>query len=110
MLRIVRRGNKRERRSGLAPPLAHGCRMRIDIALNAGTYLALEIAVTQKPTPLTVEVSMVRWCKDGHFGLEFLRYSQGDRERVTDLVGALPTTEISPHPDFTISTLSAVGS
>jgi len=87
-----------------------GCRIRSDIALNAGTYLALRIAVAQEPTPLAVEVSVVRWCKDGHFGVEFLRYSQGDRERVTDLVAALPPTEIPAHPDYATATLSVVGS
>lgn len=65
-----------------------GCRMRSDIALNAGAYLALQIAVAQEPTPLEVEVSVVRWIKDGHVGVEFLRYSQGVRKRVTDLVTA----------------------
>jgi len=87
-----------------------GCRMRSDIALNAGTYLALQIAISQERTPLAVEVSVVRWCKDGHVGVEFLRYSQGDRERVTDLVAALPSTEIPAHPDYATSTLTAVGS
>jgi hypothetical protein len=87
-----------------------GCRMRSDIALNAGTYLALRIAVAQEPTPLAVEVSVVRWCKDGHFGVEFLRYSQGDRERVTNLIAALPPTEIPAHLAHERSTLSAVGS
>jgi len=87
-----------------------GCRMRSDIALHAGTYLALRIAVTQEPTPLAVEVSVVRWCKDGNFGVEFLRYSQGDRERVTNLIAALPSTEIPTHPAHTTSMLSAVGS
>jgi len=87
-----------------------GCRMRSDIALNAGAYLTLEIAVAQEPTPLAVEVSVVRWCKDGHFGVEFLRYSQGDRERVTDLVETLPPTERSSHPDYATSTVSAVNS
>jgi hypothetical protein len=84
--------------------------MRSDIALNAGAYLALQIAISQEPTPLAVEVSVVRWCKDGHFGVEFLRYSQGDRERVTNLVAALPPTEIPAHPDYATSTLSAVAS
>ena len=87
-----------------------GCRMRSDIALNAGTYLALRIAVAQGPTPLAVEVSVVRWCKDGHFGVEFLRYTQGDRERVTNLVAPPLQNEISAHLEHTSSTLSAVGS
>ena len=84
--------------------------MRSDIALNAGTYLALQIAISQERTPLIVEASVVRWYKDGHFGVEFLRYSQGDRERVTSLVAALPPTEISAHPTYATSTLSVVGS
>ena len=87
-----------------------GCRIRSDIALNAGTYLALRIAVAQEPTPLAVEVSVVRWCKDGHVGVEFLRYSQGDRERVTNLVAALPPTPIPAISDHATSALSAVGS
>lgn len=87
-----------------------GCRMRSDIALNAGAYLTLHIAVAQEPTPLAVEVSVVRWCKDGHIGVEFLRYRQGDRERVTDLVEPLPQTELSAHPDYATSTLTAVSS
>jgi hypothetical protein len=87
-----------------------GCRMRSDIAMNAGAYLALRIAVTQEPTPLAVEVSVVRWSKDGHFGVEFLRYSQGDRERVSNLVAVLPPAPIPTHSDHATSTLSAVGS
>ena len=42
-----------------------GYRMRSDIALNAGTYLALRIAVAQEPTPLAVEVSVVAGAKTG---------------------------------------------
>jgi hypothetical protein len=86
-----------------------GCRMRSDIALNAGAYLAMQIAVAQEPTPLAVEVSVVRWCKDGHFGVEFLRYSQGDRERVTDLVQTLPQMGIPAPHNYATSTLRAVG-
>lgn len=87
-----------------------GCRMRCDIALNAGAYLTLQIAVAQEPTPLAVEVSVVRWCKDGHFGVEFLRYSHGDRERVTDLVEPLLPTAAPAQGKYATSTLSAVGS
>jgi hypothetical protein len=87
-----------------------GCRLRSDIVLNAGTYLALRIAVAQEPTPLAVEVSVVRWCKDGHFGVEFLRYRQGDRERVTNLVAALPPTEIPTPHNYAAPALSAVSS
>jgi len=87
-----------------------GCRMRSDIDLNAGAYLALEIAVAQEATPLAVEVSVVRWCKDGYLGVEFLRYSQGVRERVTDLLTASSQTDILVYPDYAAASLSAIAS
>ena len=87
-----------------------GCRMRSDIDLNPGAYLALQIAVAQDPTPLAVEVSVVRWCKDGYLGVEFLRYSQGVRERVTDLLTASSQTDRLVYPDYAAASLSAVAS
>ncbi len=87
-----------------------GCMLRSDIELIEGAYLSLQIAVTQEPTPLAVEVSVVRWMKDGYFGVEFLRYSQGDRERVTDLVEALPPMPRAAYSAHSASTLSTVGS
>ncbi|MDP3090437.1 MAG: PilZ domain-containing protein [Nitrospira sp.] len=87
-----------------------GCRMRSDIDLNAGAYLALEIAVAQEPTPLGVEVSVVRWCKDGYLGVEFLRYSQGVRERVTDLVAVTPRADRLGHSGFAAQALRAAAS
>lgn len=85
-----------------------GCKMRSDVALNTGAYLALQIAVAQERTPLAVEVSVVRWSKDGHVGIEFIRYSQGDRERVTDLVGVVPQADMPAQPDYATSTLTAI--
>lgn len=76
-----------------------GCRLRSDIDLNEGAYLALQIAVAQEPTPLEVEVSVVRWIKDGDLGVEFLRYSHGVRERVIDLVGTMPTAAAQAPTD-----------
>lgn len=87
-----------------------GCRMRTDIDLNAGSYLALQIAVEQETAPLAVEVSVVRWCKDGYMGVEFLRYSQGVRERVTDLLTASSQPDSLVYPDYAAASLSAVAS
>lgn len=86
-----------------------GCRMRSDIAMQQGTYLALQIAVPQQSVPVGVEVSVVRWSKDGHFGVEFLRYQQGDRERVTHFLEALPSHSVPIPPDHAEPTLTASG-
>jgi hypothetical protein len=65
---------------------ATGCRMQSTIPLAPGSYLALHIEDPETESPVAVEVSVVRWHKDNQFGIEFLRYAQGVRERVSDLV------------------------
>jgi hypothetical protein len=77
---------------------ATGCRMQTNVALTPGSYLALHFEVPQTESPLAVEVSIVRWHKDNQFGIEFLRYAQGDRERVTDLIEGREALAISNHP------------
>lgn len=69
---------------------ATGCRLQSDMTVEAGTYLALQVDLPRHRMPLAVEVSIVRWCKDGQFGVEFLRYGHGTRERVMNLVQAQP--------------------
>ncbi len=86
-----------------------GCRLQSKAPLNAGAYVALQIAVGDESNPLGVEVSVVRWSKDGHLGIEFLRYGQGDRERVANLVGGYSAAQ-SPPPSLVIDgSLCAVG-
>lgn len=85
-----------------------GCRMRSDIELNIGAYLALQIDVARESAPLAVEVSVVRWRKDGYLGVEFLRYSHGVKERVANLVTTAPHTEPLVHSDYAGTSLSAV--
>jgi len=82
--------------------------MSSDMALGAGTYLALEIVVAQERSPLAVEVSVVCWCKDGQFGIEFLRYRQGDRDRVGQFIATMLSYQ-APIPAYAESTLSCAG-
>ena len=76
---------------------ATGCRMQSNVALTPGSYLALHIEAPEVESPLAVEVSIVRWYKDNQFGIEFLRYAQGDRKRVTDLIEGREVTTVSDH-------------
>jgi hypothetical protein len=77
---------------------ATGCRMQSNAALTPGSYLALHFEVPQTEAPLAVEVSVVRWHKDNQFGIEFLRYAEGVRERVSDLVDGCEATAVSSQP------------
>ncbi|MBH0208354.1 MAG: hypothetical protein A4C66_04255 [Nitrospira sp. HN-bin3] len=65
---------------------ATGCRIQSNAALTPGNYLALHFEAPEAESSLAVEVSIVRWHKDNQFGIEFLRYAQNSRERITDLV------------------------
>ncbi len=85
-----------------------GCKLRSDVPLNAGAYVALQIDLAHEAHPLGVEVSVVRWCKDGQAGIEFLRYGQGERERVTNLVETRPANPHSTHSPALDSKLSPV--
>ena len=86
---------------------ATGCRMQSNVALTPGSYLALQIEAPENESPLAVEVSIVRWHKDNQFGIEFLRYAQGVRDRVTDLVEGSGAPAISNHADEEELVLSA---
>lgn len=76
---------------------ATGCRMQSTVALTPGSYLALHIEAPEVDTPLAVEVSIVRWHKDNQIGIEFLRYAQGDRERVTNLIEGREVVTVCDH-------------
>lgn len=69
--------------------------MQSTVALMPGNYLALHIDAPDTESPLAVEVSIVRWHKDNQFGIEFLRYAQGVRERVTDMIDGPEDTAVS---------------
>jgi len=85
-----------------------GCRMQSNIALTPGSYLALHVEAPETQSPLAVEVSIVRWHKDNQFGIEFLRYAQGVRERFTDLVEGCKAPAISNQSVEAESALSTV--
>jgi PilZ domain len=87
---------------------ATGCRLQSDLTVEAGTYLALQVDLPQHRMPLAVDVSIVRWCKDGQFGVEFLRYGRGMRERLMNLVQAHPAAAPSEIPVVAEPTLTAV--
>lgn len=85
-----------------------GCRIQSNAALTPGSYLALHFEVPQTESQLAVDVSVVRWHKDNQFGIEFLRYAEGVRERVIDLIEGREAPAISNQPVQTELALSPV--
>lgn len=86
---------------------ATGCRMQINAALTPGSYLALHFEAPEAESSLAVEVSIVRWHKDNQFGIEFLRYAEDNRERITDLVKGRVPSVVSHYVDEEELVLSA---
>ncbi|MBH0199447.1 MAG: PilZ domain-containing protein [Nitrospira sp.] len=87
---------------------ATGCRLQSDVALTPGSYLALHIEASETEVPLAIEVSRVRWSNAGEFGIEFLRYAQGNRQRVTALTETLSSHQPSARHEHTESALTTV--
>jgi len=72
--------------------------MQSTIQILPGSYLALHIETPETESPVAVEVSVVRWHKDNQFGIEFLRYAEGVREQVTDLIEGREAPVLTNQP------------
>lgn len=70
-----------------------GCGIVCHTAIHPGTTLTLRIHVPDPETTLTVQQAVVRWCRDGRIGLEFLSLPPDEWARLQRLV-----KELTRHP------------
>lgn len=70
-----------------------GCGIVSQTAIHPGTTLTLHIHVPAPETTLTVQQAVVRWCRDGRIGLEFLSLPPEEWARLQRLV-----KELTRHP------------
>lgn len=61
---------------------SHGCRIFSTTPVKPGTALALRIDVVGEEPPLQIKQVVVRWCRDGQFGVEFLSLAPEDWARL----------------------------
>lgn len=73
-----------------------GCQIQSDLDCGPGSYLALRITIPYATDPVAVELSVVRWKRDDRLGLEFVRYGQGDRDRLTEFTETMTSAEGVP--------------
>jgi hypothetical protein len=66
-----------------------GCGIVSQTAVHPGTTLTLRIHVPVPETTLTVRQAIVRWCRDGRIGLEFLSLPPDEWARLQRIVKAL---------------------
>ena len=73
-----------------------GYQIHSDLDCGPGSYLALRITMPYATDPVAVELSVVRWKQDDRLGLEFVRYGEGDRDRLTELTETMTSAEGVP--------------
>jgi hypothetical protein len=61
---------------------SRGCRVFSSTPVEPGTALAMRIEVSGEEPPLHVKHVVVRWCRDGNFGVEFLSLAPEDWARL----------------------------
>ncbi|MBH0194942.1 MAG: PilZ domain-containing protein, partial [Nitrospira sp.] len=49
-----------------------GCRVFSTTPVNSGTEIEVRIEVSDQEPPLQVKKAIIRWCRNGGFGLEFV--------------------------------------
>lgn len=63
-----------------------GCAVTSAVSLAPGTGVKLLIQATELAVPITVHSAAVRWANHGEFGVEFLRLTDLDRNRLQRLL------------------------
>lgn len=66
-----------------------GCSIVTDTKIERGTILNLALSVSKEITPMIVEAAVVRYVRPENFGVEFLRWQSGERERLQLFVRGL---------------------
>jgi c-di-GMP-binding flagellar brake protein YcgR len=65
---------------------AGGCAVTSTVSVSAGTGVKLLIQATDLAVPITIHSAAVRWVSHGEFGVEFLRLTDLDRNRLQRLL------------------------
>jgi hypothetical protein len=63
-----------------------GCRVASGTAVQPGTEVELRLEMPNKETPIVINRAVVRWCRDGEFGLEFVGIAEHEWTRLQRLV------------------------
>ena len=66
-----------------------GCGIASAKAVHPGTTLELRIHITGQDAPLIIQQGVVRWCRDGRIGLEFVSLQPDEWARLQSAVKEL---------------------
>lgn len=63
-----------------------GCRVSSATAVQPGTEVELRLELPNKESPIVIKRAVVRWFRDGEFGLEFVAVEENEWSRLQRLV------------------------
>jgi len=66
-----------------------GCSFRTDAKLEIGTILRLSLPISPEVAPVIVDAAIVRSVQQRSVGVEYLRWQQGERERLQQFIRGL---------------------
>ena len=85
--RVVFSGDDEEEREGIMFDIStSGCRISSDETLSVGTVLKLSLFLNDHEWPLRIDEAIVRWAKEGTYGIEFISIRLAQRERIRAMV------------------------
>ena len=67
-----------------------GCQIKTAVSLEVGNYLALNMGLPGQSSPMNVEVAVVRWAREGQFGVVFIICADAEQTRLRQYLQALP--------------------
>mgnify|MGYP001304073156 FL=1 len=71
-----------------------GCRIESPVDVQSGTTLEVRISAREHEPPIQIQQALVRWSRDRHFGLEFVKMPP---EEWTRLQHTVKQIEMEPH-------------
>ena len=71
-----------------------GCRVESSTAVQPGASLEVRFVTKTEEPPIQIQQSIVRWVRQGQFGLEFLTMESGDWARLQQTVKQI---EMEPY-------------
>ncbi len=63
-----------------------GCRIKGDQSLKDTAYLRLLLYAPNDPTPIKIELAIIRWVSGDEFGIQFIRVHSDHQKRLRQLL------------------------
>ncbi|NGZ95158.1 MAG: hypothetical protein CV089_03320 [Nitrospira sp. WS110] len=78
-----------------------GCRVFSLVEVKPGTALQLRIHASDHEPPLHISQAVVRWCRAGNFGCEFVNLSPDEWARLHHMIRELKVHPFQQHHEDT---------